>query len=119
MARNSRAIKNGNLTTLLVADLFRRQELENPHGRLATRTAPDRRLSRVRHVRWRRSRQQSSAEGEALAAPPVRQEAEIADARESPWEDPVPAGSGREQYANIHAPGLAQAIPHRPNSSRA
>jgi hypothetical protein len=68
-------------------DLFGRQELENPHGPFATGTAPNRRFSCVRHVRWRHNLQQSAAEGQKLTAAPIRQQAEVADARESPWED--------------------------------
>ena len=85
--RNSPGVKNRNLTGLLAVDLFRRQELENPHGPLATSAAPDRQFSCVRHVRWRRSRQQSSAEREEHPASPMGQKAEVADARESPRED--------------------------------
>ena len=68
-------------------DLFRRQELENPHGPLATRTAPDRRFNCLRHVCWRRSRQQSSAQGEEHTASPIRQEAEVPNARKASRED--------------------------------
>src|SRR5215471_15612050 len=59
-----------------------RQELENPHGPLTTGTAPDRRFSCVRHVRWRRSRQQSSTEGQEHTTTPIREKAEVTDARE-------------------------------------
>src|SRR5215471_10262729 len=49
-------------------DLLGRQELENPQGPFATGTVPDRwSCGVVGHVCWRRSRQQSSAEAQALS----------------------------------------------------
>ncbi len=78
---------NWNLTGLRVMDLFRRQKFENPHWPVATRTAPDSRFRCVRHVCWRRRRQESPAEEQALTAPPIGEKAEVTDAREAPWED--------------------------------
>jgi hypothetical protein len=106
MARNSRAVKDGNLTTLLVADLFRRQELENPHWPLATRTVPGRHFdSVVGQVCWRRSRQQSSADGQALTAPPIGEKAEVPDAREASREHMFEEAA-QEDLVSEHHPTL-------------
>jgi hypothetical protein len=86
LASNSRGVKDCGLTHLLAANLLSRQELENPHGPLATRATSHCRFSGVGRPCWRRSRQQSSAEWQKPTAPPIRHEAEVLDAREASWE---------------------------------
>jgi hypothetical protein len=83
---NLRGIKNSSLTGFLASKLFGRQELENPHRPLATGATPHCRFIGVGRLCWRRSRQQSSAEWQKETAPPIRQEAEVSDAREASWE---------------------------------
>ena len=68
-------------------DLLGRQELDNLHGPLATRASPNRGFSSERRLCWRRSRQQSSAEGQQHTATPIRQQPEVPDTREAPWQN--------------------------------
>src|SRR5262249_3159701 len=73
----------------------------------ATRTMPDRRFRVVGRIGWRRSCQQSSAEGKQRAAPAIGQNAEIANARKTPRKNMFQEAAQKLVMSQRHLPPFA------------